>query len=99
MNLKEFELLQQKHKKSGLSESIFCKENGICRATYRYWKKKQKTQTKPKIDFFEISSSNLLGSASSTAHFEYVFPNGHVLRIPQKFVPLSLKQIISILDS
>ncbi len=42
MNLKEFELLQQKHKKSGLSESIFCKENGICRATYRYWKKETK---------------------------------------------------------
>ena len=99
MNLKEFELLQQKHKKSGLSESIFCKENGICRATYRYWKKKQKIQAKPKIDFFEISSSNLLGSGSSTAHFEYVLSDGRVLRIPQKFDPLSLKQIISVLDS
>lgn len=98
MNLQQFELLQQKHKKSGLSESIFCKENGICRATYRYWKKKQKIQANPKIDFFEISPSNLLSTASIDTHFEYVLSNGRILRIPQKFDQLSLKNIISILD-
>jgi hypothetical protein len=99
MNLREFELLQQKQEKSGMSEAVFCKENVVCRATYHYWKKKQKIQGKPKIDFLEISSSNLLNSGSITIYFEYVLSNGHILRIPQKFDPLSLKQIISILDS
>jgi hypothetical protein len=99
MNLREFELLQQKHERSGLSEAVFCKENDICRATYRYWKKKQKIQGKPKIDFFEISPSNLLSSTSINTHFECVLSNGRVLRIPQTFDPLSLKNIISILDS
>ena len=99
MNLREFELLQQKHEKSGLSEAVFCKENDICRATYRDWKKKQKIQAKPKIDFLEISSSNLLNSTSIDIHFECVLSNGRVLRIPQKFDSLSLKNIISILDS
>ena len=32
MNLREFELLQQKHERSGLSEAVFCKENDICYA-------------------------------------------------------------------
>lgn len=99
MNLKEFEILQQKHQKSGLSESIFCKENDICRATYRYWKKKQKIQGKPKIDFFEISTSNLSSSTLIDSLFECVLSNGRILRIPQKFDSLSLKNIISILDS
>ena len=98
MNLKEFDILQQTHQKSGLSESIFCKENDICRATSRYWKKKQKIQGKPKIDFFEISTSNLSSSTLIDSHFECVLSNGRVLRIPQKFDTLSLKNIISIFD-
>lgn|SRR5574344_3139310 len=99
MNLQQFELLQQKHEKSGLNEAVFCKENDICRATYRYWKKKQKIQGKPKIDFFEISTSNLSSSTLIDSHFECVLSNGRILRIPQKFDSLSLKNIISILDS
>lgn len=48
MNLREFELLQQKHERSGLSEAVFCKENDICRATYRYWKRSKKYKVNQK---------------------------------------------------
>lgn len=96
MDLKEFESLRREHKKSGLSEVVFCKERGICRATYRYWKKKRRLSVNRGAGFVEIHSPK--ASPFPDAYFECAFPNGRILRIPQKFDPLSLESIVSALD-
>jgi len=47
-------------------------------------------------DFVEILSPK--ASPFLDAYFECAFPNGRILRIPQKSDPLSLKSTVSALD-
>jgi len=97
MDQQQFQALQKEQEQSGLSESGFCKANGISPSTFGYWKRKSKTLARSTPEFLEISTSN--PSPFATIPFECQLANGRVLRIPQKFDMSSLKLILSILDS
>lgn len=97
MDQQRFQMLQKEQEQSGLSESGFCKANGISPSTFGYWKRKSKTLARSTPEFLEISTSN--PSPFATIPFECQLSNGRVLRIPQKFDMSSLKLILSILDS
>lgn len=97
MTLKQFEVLQNKQQRSGLSETAFCKSNAISYSTSCYWKRKRESSIKHSVGFVEIRPSNTLPLLIGP--FEIAFSNGRVLRVPQSFDSASLQELLSILDS
>lgn len=63
-------------RKSGLSQSEFCKPHGITVAKFGYWVGKEKSATRPTVKeaggFVQISGQ----PATSSDSYQVVYPNG-----------------------
>ncbi len=106
------ELLAQQQE-SGLTIKEFCSNHGIALATFHYWKKKLCSKKPGRKDFIPlvVKTGTSLGATGNgndpqalhsglerKALFEFVYPNGTLLRVTSDLDLAHLRTLIHLYD-
>lgn len=98
---------------SGLSIRSFCSQEGLCEATFYYWRRKMKPSSPglPKgfvpvlidrsdsgLDLPAVEVSSSLGDFSKPISFEVCYPNGTSLKLEGSFDLEFVKSLIQLTD-
>lgn|SRR5690606_36571421 len=62
---------------SGISQNIFCKQQGLPYSVFQYWLKKfRKSSEEPKSGFLEMKIPEEVISSETKTEIEIIFPSG-----------------------
>ena len=74
---------------SNQTQAAYCEENGLCRSTFNYWRRKYQETEFVGDDFIEINSE----TAGTFGGLSIHYPNGVVVNINE---PLPASQILQL---